>query len=74
MQKISDVYIPESPNSPGTYANEHENTIEKLSTGKQISTHNPYMARKFNTKLECQQWCDSNPFPRFVPMEHSFVC
>lgn len=39
---------------------------------KQPSTMSPHHALQFATREECQAWCDANPHPVFVPVEHGF--
>lgn len=68
-------WIPEAPGRfPPLYANESD-TYEpgKIRTGqKQPSTMDPWKAKQFKTREECQAWCDANPTPRFQPREHGF--
>ena len=67
-------WIPESPDFPGLYANLSDNSGQgKIrATDLQPSTRSVYMARQFDTEEECQKWCDSNPYPFFVPRSHGF--
>lgn len=54
-------WIPEAPDFPGLYA-----------TNKGLSTRNADAARKFDTKEECTEWCNMNPYPKYVAREHGF--
>lgn len=69
-------WIPEAPEHPGLYANESGTDIRgegKVSTGKlQPSTMSAEHAKQFETREDCQAWCDANPSPVFVPTEHGF--
>lgn len=67
------VWVPEAPNYPGLYApagdsqrmayiHEHE--------GKPSATRSFALALKFPTKEECAKWCQENPHPVYVPVEH----
>lgn len=68
------VWIPEAPSHPGLYANLSDDWQPHKSIGAplQPSTYNVYLARQFATREECQAWCDANPSPQFVPVEHGF--
>ncbi|WP_257306297.1 hypothetical protein [Geothrix campi] len=69
------VWIPEAPRHPGLYANKNG---ADLDTGKvqgftkPTSTMSPHHALQFETREECQAWCDANPHPVFEPREHGF--
>lgn len=69
-------WIPEAPSFPGLYANESGTDMDpggKISYGGlQPSTRDPFKAKHFATREECQAWCDANPIPKFVPQEHGF--
>ena len=70
------VWIPESPDHPGLYANENGTDIKgpgKIQPhGLQPSTMSVSHAKQFATRDECQAWCDANPSPKFVPKQHGF--
>ena len=67
-------WIPEAPEHPGLYANESGTDLDhgKIRFGLQPSTMDPHKAKQFETKELCQAWCEANPSPVFVPMEHGF--
>ncbi len=65
-------WIPESPNHSGLYANEIDLNPGKISIGKAVSTLNVYSSRQFDSELECTKWCNDNPTPKFIPVEHEF--
>lgn len=69
-------WIPEAPNHPGLYANESGTDIRsegKIGTGElQPSTMNAHKAKQFATEAECRAWCEANPHPVFIPVEHGF--
>lgn len=67
------VWIPEAPGHPGLYANHNGTDLETGKVAaKQPSTMSPHHALQFPTREECQAWCDANPHPVFVPVEHGF--
>ena len=68
------VWIPEAPDHPGVYADESDDYEPgKIKYGRRgPSTRLPNLAKQFPTREECQKWCDENPTPRFVPVEHGF--
>lgn len=66
-------WIPEAPTHPGLYANLTERNPGKISDGFAVSTYDVHSARQFETYEECKAWCDSNPRPVFVPVEHGFI-
>lgn len=59
-------WIPEAPEYPGTYA------IEPHPNGA-TCTRDHDEALQFDTRAECQAWCDGHPAPPFVPKEHEWV-
>lgn len=61
-------WIPEAPNYLGTYSAKSFNEESDSAN----STRDPYKARAFNTKEECQIWCNENPMPSFFPVQHGF--
>lgn len=73
---IKFVWIPESPTSAGLYANKDGTDLKPIaktqSPNLQPSTMDPNRALQFNTKEECMTWCNANPYPIFVPIEHGF--
>lgn len=67
------VWIPEAPRYPGLYANESDHTDRgKLFGPLQPSTGVAQQAKHFDTEEECRKWCNDNPVPAFVPVEHGF--
>ena len=65
-------WIPEAPTHPGLYANLSDRGQGKLVLEPPKATYNIDHARRFPTKDQCQEWCDANPVPKFVPVEHGF--
>lgn len=70
------VWIPEAPGLfPPLYANESDTSgqgkIRDTAT-LQPATMNAWQAKHFPTREACQAWCDANPTPRFVPVQHGF--
>ena len=75
MHTTKFVWIPEAPNHPGLYANETGIDMQRgkmRCASKQPSTRIINDAKQFETLKECQEWCDTNPCPKFVPIEHGF--
>ena len=67
------VWIPEAPRYPGLYSNDSDYRGRgKLGLELQPSTPIAKFAKHFDTEEECQKWCNDNPVPAFVPMEHGF--
>lgn len=67
------VWIPEAPTHPGLYANKSDLGGGKIQgLHKEPSTMMISCAHQFATREECQEWCDANPHPVFVPVEHGF--
>lgn len=72
------VWVPEAPGFPALYANAKDYSRDGMIKDYhhppvQPSTYNIELARQFDTREECQAWCDANPVPHFVPMGHEFV-
>ncbi len=59
------VWIPEAPNHPGWYS--------MISVSSASATRDAINARCFDTREECQAWCDRNPEPKWKPVEHVFL-
>lgn len=65
-------WIPEAPTHPGLYSNQSDRGDGKLVLKPPLATYNIDYARRFDTKDACREWCEANPDPKFVPMEHGF--
>jgi hypothetical protein len=59
-------WVPEAPKHPGVYA-------YKGYCAKKNCTGDIDEAMQFDTKEACQAWCEANPTPLFVPMEHGIA-
>ncbi len=70
-----EVWIPEAPSFPGTYANCDDATGQgKIrGLGLQPSTLLADRALHFATREACERWCRANPDPVFVPRAHVFT-
>jgi hypothetical protein len=67
------IWIPEAPKHPGLYANEKGTDMQSgkiCYVGKQPSTRVIKDAKQFDTYKECMEWCNANPDPKFIPVEH----
>jgi hypothetical protein len=65
---MKSVWLPEAqPEHPAVYA------PKDYKIGINTSTTDPWKAMQFETEEECQEWCDNNPFPKFVPVSHGFA-
>lgn len=65
------VWVPEAPNHPGLYAPAGDSQrMAYIHEGKPNSTTTFALALKFPTREECAKWCEENPHPVYVPVEH----
>lgn len=55
------IWVPEAPKHSGYYASE-----KTKGTTTNIITN----AKQFQTYEECLKWCNDNPHPKFMPVEH----
>ena len=63
-----EAWIPEAqPKLSGVYA------PANYKAGVNTMTRDPWDAMQFKTKKACQDWCDANPDPPFIPVSHGFA-
>ena len=59
------VWIPEDSDHLGLYAADTSKTCY-------VATHTAEWALQFDTKEECQKWCDEHPTVNWISIEHGF--
>ena len=73
-------WVPESPTIPGHYGATHPRTRGKIGELTEYGTHIIAEAPKFDTKEECEAWCDERNAEMkghdltgsFAPFEHAW--
>lgn len=80
MEKF--VWIPESPTFTAYYAARNPVALGKIGEGgTEFGTYDPNLAMQFDTRADCQEWCDRWNAQqaamdiyggRFEPVEHGF--
>ena len=66
-------WIPEAPKIPGYYASPEPVPLGKLGEkGFELGTWCVHHAIQFDTKEECQAWCDTHTEAKWTPTEHGF--
>lgn len=59
------MWLPEAPSHSGLYAC-------RPNINGQNCTLSLNEALTFDNEEDCQKWCDANPKPIFIPVQHAF--